>query len=238
LLKKLNPEYKIIGLYGGPRNKKLPQDLLDELDGNYVLPFRSKKFKWMHGDLCIRQWFVDEGHKLDFDAVNLVEWDSVFLEPFDELYKIPANVFGVAKRRTHEYMLQINWHWITDYFRKMEWEKQIEEAKRLLGRDFNTKDFYFSILGGIQIPRAFLVEYAKINPKPLTNDEARICLYAQSLGFKIEDIGLRDDNNLFVATGYPALNDDMFVEKARQGAAALHPVRTVSLMKKILSNRN
>ena len=43
-------------------------------------PSRSPRFKWQHGDLCARQWFIDCGHRFPFDMLHIVEWDMVFFE--------------------------------------------------------------------------------------------------------------------------------------------------------------
>jgi len=236
LIRKLNPGCKIIGLYGGSMNKPIPESLLDEFDGNYILPFRFQRFKWQNGDLCIRQWFIDEGYKYDFEALNLIEWDLVLLKPLDEMYKITSNSFGVAKRETYKHMLK-DWFWFVDGIWKLKWEKQVEEAKNLLGKDFDLSKFFFSIFGGIQIPREFLEKYAPVNPSAYTNDEARICLYAQAMGFSVKDTALASKKNVFMADSYRSLNNEMFIEKIKNGATALHPVRTVGLFKKILRSK-
>ena len=152
------------------------------------------------------------------------------MRPLDEIYKIPSDEFGVAEKYTCQGMVDIKWFWITDYFWKIKWENQVAEAQGLCGPT-NVHDITFSIFGGIQIPRSFLDRYAHMNPAPLINDEARIGLYAHCLGFKMTNIALADVN----ASGdYAGLMDEMFMNQIESGSVALHPVRTVRLMRKVL----
>ncbi len=101
LLKKLNPEIQIFGMYGGePDKADEAESKLNKLDGIYYIKNKGKRWKWANGDLAMRQWYIDIGRKIPFDILHLIEWDLLLLSPIDKIYqKIPANGVGLTRLR-------------------------------------------------------------------------------------------------------------------------------------------
>lgn len=231
LLKKLNPNCEILGLYGGDLDNLPSKKLLNLFDYNYNIPLEDAHYKWMHGDLCIRNWFKNEGYKLDFDVVNILEWDMMLLKPLDELYTGSKYGLAVTECFSYKEAKSFNWHWVFDL--DWQWDKQLKEVEKIYGR-INPEDLTFGIFGGLQLPREFLVRYILLKPSSYTNDEARLFLYAQAMGFKIYDNGLHNDKNIFEADDYDKIDTSSYVEKVKKGAIALHPVRDLKLMKEII----
>ncbi len=88
LLRRLNPDTPIYGLYGGP-----PEDAeaaaavgahLDDL--HLFAEPRDAHWKWLNGDRLIAAWMRDRGATLPWDTVVLVQWDMLVLAPVRELF--------------------------------------------------------------------------------------------------------------------------------------------------------
>ncbi|MCL2338907.1 MAG: hypothetical protein FWC51_03045 [Proteobacteria bacterium] len=226
-LRKLNPGVKIVGMYGG--TKAIPAPLIAALDGNYVSPFDAR-FNWMHCDLVLADWFRTVGHGYHFDILNLIEWDWLTLESLDAVYGAEPNTVYLADKQTFKDLTAGGWHWTTQKF-EQRFRDQVAECEGFFGK-LNWGDFCAGIFGGIQIPRAFLEKYATYTPQPLTNDEARMCLWAQAMGFKMADNGMEREPNFVTASGeYKNLDYAGFSDRVTRGAAAMHPVRTIALFK-------
>ncbi|MDE1825026.1 MAG: hypothetical protein KGH82_01400 [Candidatus Micrarchaeota archaeon] len=160
--------------------KKLLGDLVEDI---YFLKNKSKKWKWMNGDLSLRQWYIDRGKELKFDFVYNIEWDMLFLKPLAAFCKnVPKDglalsglirLGGVEKR----------WYW-TKRERKKEWHELLGYAKSR----FNYRGTpYASIGSGFRIPRKFLDFYSEIEVPQLCHDELRMPLFGQLCGLKLYD---------------------------------------------------
>ncbi|MCL2038222.1 hypothetical protein FWG95_04475 [Candidatus Saccharibacteria bacterium] len=228
LLRQLNPGCAIFGLFGGDVDNTPPRSLIELLDGNYILPFEDPKFKWKNGDLCALDWFEKVGHELDFDTVNIIEWDLALTKPLDEIYAAVGDGLGVAGIMNYDYVKRIDWPWIFRSDSRPLWKKQLASVKNAPSID-ETK-IKFSVFGGIQIPRSFLEKYQQEQPQPFVNDEVRISLYAYLWNYKLTDVGLRTNPvNLLTARSheYGSITDDKVVAALKNGAFAIHPARAV-----------
>ena len=79
ILRSFTPDAVFVGLYGGNNLDSIPQYLKNDLDSIYRIPSDDPHWKWKNADLCVRQWFKDEGHKLSFGHLHLAEWDMLTL---------------------------------------------------------------------------------------------------------------------------------------------------------------
>ena len=88
LLKKYNPHIKIFGIFGGKQkdlpsiSKYLKVDLL-----NIFSLRENKTWKWQNSDLAIRSWFINYGKNIDFDLLHLIEWDLIYFDSQEQIYK-------------------------------------------------------------------------------------------------------------------------------------------------------
>jgi len=235
LLRRLNPECPIIGLFGGEANNAPPLSLTELLDDNYVLPFEDWFYKWRNGDLCVLNWFEKVGQKLDFDVVNLIEWDLALLKPIDEIYRTAGDGFGVGKIFGYDYAKKIDWPWLFSHKERPLWLKQMESVKDVSKPIDETKMEFF-VFGGIQIPRSFLEKYQEEQPRPFINDEPRVSLYAYLWNYKLINVGLESNPaNLYTADPglYDSLTDEKIVSIIRNGAEVIHPARTLQVFETI-----
>jgi hypothetical protein len=188
LLRKLNPGVPIYGIFGGRRRLKWAalRRLLD-LDGLYSLD-ESALWNWQHSDLALAAWYRDVGSELLFDVIHVVEWDLLLLEPLESLYStVPPDAVGLTAL-TPISLLEREWTWLRRPENRREWEQLLARARTEWGYDGTPH----GCLGpGPCLPRSFLEGYAAMDPPRLCNDELRLPLFAQILGFPIVDTRLR-----------------------------------------------
>jgi hypothetical protein len=183
-----NPETPAYGLFGG-NEQAFPaysEMLKGHLAGNYCLKNVSDEWKWKNGDLAFRLWYKDYGHRLGFDVVHILEWDLVMFDTLDNLYgHIPDNAAAVTGLTRLKKVFK-KWFWTRDLKQRQEWD----QLNRYIHSHFgNSMTPYASVGPGLVLPRSFLEQYTQFPVPDWSNDELRIPLFLQSLGFEIYDTG-------------------------------------------------
>jgi hypothetical protein len=228
LLRQLNPGVPVYGLFGG---RRLPTALLRQLvgvDGVYVSR-GSERWNWQHGDLALADWYRAEGSNLDFDVLHVVEWDLLLVAPLETLYaSVPPGTVGLTAL-TPIAELEGEWTWLRKAEPRREWEALLAIARENWGYDGEP---YGCLAAGPCFPRAFLEAYAAADAPALCNDELRVPLFAQILGFELTDTRLRGpwrgerEHELFHLRAHEIEVATIRAELARpDGARAFHPVR-------------
>jgi hypothetical protein len=192
LLRELNPDVLICGLFGGPRGVK---GAAFRAGGKHLLGLdalyssrESELWNWRNSDLVLAAWYRDFGCEIPFDIVHLVEWDLLLLEPLESLYSsVPKGAVGLTAL-TPITEVEGEWTWLRREESRREWEELLAAAHA----EWGYEGIPHACLGpGSCFPRSFLEAYAAMDPPPLCNDELRLPLFAQILGFTIVDTGLR-----------------------------------------------
>ncbi len=227
--KYLNPEINIYGLYGGPvENYEESSEVLHkQLTHNYLLKVDNEEWKWKSSDIMYQLWYKDYGHQIDFDVMHVFEWDLLLFEPLEILYKqIPAESLGITGLIPIQ-IIQDKWYWTKHPPKKAEWEK----LKVFFQKQFNYNQHSYGMLGpGICLPKSFLDKMKDILIPDLSNDEVRIPMYAQVLGYKLYDTGFykkwfsRKEFKFFNANGITV--QTKVIEKAlkrNSGRRVFHP---------------
>jgi hypothetical protein len=228
LLRQLNAGVPVFGLFGG---RRLPAALLRQLVGidEVYVSRGSERWNWQHGDLALAAWYRAEGSKLDFDILHVVEWDLLLVAPLEALYaSVPAGTVGLTAL-TPVAELQGEWTWLRKAEPREEWEALLATAREKWGYDGEP---HGCLAAGPSFPRAFLEAYAAIDPPTLCNDELRVPLFAQILGFELADTRLRGawrgerEHDLFHLRDFEIELTTVRAELAKaDGARAFHPVR-------------
>lgn len=232
LLRLFNPDGVICGLFGGDE-RELPA-VRRRLDGAFAsiraIPGRTPRWKWQHGDLAVAAWFREHGREFPFDVLHVLEWDLLLLDSLDRLHRgVPAGAVGLTQLRPLR-EVEASWGWTTREGKREQWDQLLGHVRARYGyRD----EPWACKAAGACLPRAFLEAYAAEEVPELGNDELRLPLYAQCLGFPVVDSGLVDAG-LPDAAGLFRL-DDVAVPAAeirRQaqmpgGARVFHPYRQV-----------
>ncbi|MEZ0224586.1 MAG: hypothetical protein ACAH83_08540 [Alphaproteobacteria bacterium] len=233
ILRLLNPDVAIDGMYGGPGAP--PQAVVDLLDNCWTIPLEDPHYKWKNGDLCVRWWFKQEGHKHSFSHLSLIEWDLLLLKSL-------AGIFGTFDANTNYASLfgdtaeakRINWYWIREQF-----GYEIGRTLHHLNESGKPVDFdklEFGIMGGCVFSRKFLEMFAAGEIRSHSNDEARFSVYSAAYGIPLKDNGLlRDPRNRFNADNQEYGESDLDAVISA-GGKVIHPLRIVipDLAEKIL----
>lgn len=229
MLRALNPGVPIYGLYGGPR--RLPGPALQRLVGLDDVHRSSEpdRWNWQHSDLAAAAWFREVGRSLPFDVLHVVEWDLLLLAPLESIYRsVPEGSVGLTAL-TPIAELEQEWTWLRREPNRREWEELLARARSEWDYDGVP---YGCVAGGACFPRSFLEAYAAIVPPVLCNDELRLPLFAQILGFPLADTELRSswrgerDHPLFHFRAADVPLDTIKTELAKpDGWRAFHPVR-------------
>ena len=186
--KYLNPNINIYGLYGGPpENFELSNRIMHHvLNNNYLLKHSNPTWNWKNSDMSFQVWYNDFGHQLDFDMMHVYEWDLLYFEPLDNLFKnVPENglaLTGLIPLRK----IEATWYWTRNPEKRKEWEQLMDFFRK----EFNYNHEPMGMLGpGTSLPKSFLESIRHLKIPDLGNDELRIPLLAQACGFPMYDTG-------------------------------------------------
>ena len=187
LLRALNPSVPIYGLFGGSKFERSVAKMLLDLEGLYVST-RPERWNWQHSDLAVAAWYREVGSRVPFDVAHVIEWDLLLLAPLQSLYAhVPQDTVGLTAL-TPVSVLEHEWTWLRREESRREWDTLLSRARA----DWGYNDVPHGCLGpGPCFPRAFLEAYAALGPPVLCNDELRLPLFAQILGFSLADTRLR-----------------------------------------------
>jgi hypothetical protein len=234
LLRRLNPDVQIHGLYGGESGYRhtafrLGAKQVLRLDSVYS-SHRSGRWNWKNGDLAAAAWYREFGHRVAFDVVYVIEWDLLLLGSVRSVFRsVPAGAVGLTSL-TPISLIEHDWVWTQESENRREWEQLLQYAQESWGYDH----IPYACLGpGSCFPRSFLARFAAIDPPELSNDEVRVPLFAQILGYEMADTGLRrgwrgaGEDRFFNANGVEVEPATIRAELAKtDGRRAFHPVRT------------
>jgi len=232
LLRLFNPAIELYGLYGGDERAAtaMSRRLSSHLEHCYCIRGRSAAWKWKNGDLALAAWFRDFGSRIPFDVVHVLEWDMLVLDSLDRVYgHLPARSIGLTGLLP---MARVNptWKWISQEPYKSEWEslrRHVQKNHHYRGEPYVCK------AGGVTLPRGFLEDSCNLEIPELCNDEIRIPLYGQILGYELCDNGYFDlfdktDRKLFSLWGEQVGTGDILGELLRKnGRRVFHPYEKV-----------
>jgi hypothetical protein len=190
----------------------------------------SAQWNWQHSDLALAAWYREVGSELRFDVIHVVEWDLLLLEPLPKLYSSVAPGAVGLTALTPISLLEREWTWLRRSENRREWEQLLALARTEWGYHGTPH----GCLGpGLCLPRSFLEGYAALDLPRLCNDELRLPLFAQILGFPIVDTRLRGpwrgerEHPFFHFRNQEIELSAMKAELANpDGWRAFHPVRT------------
>ncbi len=197
LLNKFNPGVPIFGIFGGsiPSYKTKFKNLNPYLEDVFLVKEKHYYWKWLNGDLVLRKWYKKVGKKIDFDMLNIVEWDLLLFDSLNNIYKkIPKDGVG-ATGLVPLKNVEKKWIWTSRERYRRKWDKLLDFVKK----EYNyNKEPYASLGPGTCLPREFLEKYSSAEVPELCHDEIRVPLFAQILGFSLYDTGFYkkwcDDN--------------------------------------------
>ena len=235
LIRKNNPGIAIYGLYGGSESyfPKVKQELGREFAHLYCIKGRSRRWKWLHGDLAVRLWYHQYGRRVDFDMLHLIEWDLIFHDSLAEIYRfIPVDGVGLTCLVPLK-QIEARWKWTKNLKWLAEWQKLLTLARR----EYLYEGVPHACYGpGACLPKNFLDRYCRESIPEWCHDEVRYPLFAQNFGFKLYDTEFTkcwfsESREQFFVSGR-LIKSEVIEEELRKpyGKRAFHPYqRIVSL---------
>lgn len=232
LIKRYNPSVEIHGLYGGEESifENVKRAIGSEFSSLFCLTGKTAKWKWLHGDLAVHEWYQQVGKTLDFDVLHLIEWDLVLLDSLDNIYhRVPADAVGITGLVKMD-LIKDSWCWTS---RSSWWTEQWECLLAHVRKNYRyDAEPYASQGPGLCLPRNFLELYAAAEVPQLCHDEVRLPLFAQSFGINLSDTGLYNGwfdgaHEAFFNCRNQEINPEVMLGElgSPAGARAFHPYR-------------
>jgi len=236
LLRRLNPTTTIHCLYGGPEESfgHFIDDTGDVWDSTYCIRGRLDRWKWLHSDLAVLDWYNDCGTSIPFDMLHLIEWDLLPTESLEALYRhIPIDGIGLTGLTPLSEIID-KWVFWTELHGSW-WPDQLTQMYDYAQKKYGDTGTRMACQGPAPcFPRRFIDTYAN-NPLPdFCHDEVRLPLAAQCLGFSIHDTGFfrkwfnEEEFKLFNCTEQSIETGVILSElQDKKGRRMFHPVREV-----------
>ena len=183
LLRKHNPNTLIFGLFGGEPSSVTEFDEVNrQLDDLYV--FRQDRpalWKWMNGDLMIRDWYSERGKRLIWDSIVVVQWDMVVAGPVTTIFSMVEHDELLLSGLRPISEIEASWKWV-----RPERPKNREAYQHFLAEITEQHDLPSEPLACLfivaVIPRSFLMLYSAIPILEHGFVEYRLPIYAQVFG--------------------------------------------------------
>ncbi|TSC57438.1 MAG: Uncharacterized protein Greene041619_1170 [Candidatus Peregrinibacteria bacterium Greene0416_19] len=261
LLAALNPGVPIYGIYGGDRREypRIQRALRKQLTHCFCIPAiprpalmrmplrdmhlhaddRDGYWKWSHGDLTMRMWYRAVGKNVPFDVAYLTEWDLLFFQPIEQLYRhVRRDCLGLTGLQPVK-VVGIRWAVTTCEPLRSDYEALMRYARERHG--YHRQDPLCCFGPGCCFPKTFLEAFSRIHVPDSSIDEVRIPLFAQILGFRMQGTRLcptwydMDDFKLFNTNQVNVPLDALRRELATPGGRRVFHPFTQRLPQDILS---
>lgn len=226
LFKAFNPDCSVHGLYGGhDALEALPTELTELFTSCWKIPLDDPLYKWKNGDLCVRWWYKEQGHRFSFDHVILLEWDLLMAAPLATVFPLLepdtnyATIFG-----DYAFAQEIKWHWLVGEA----WECQqiLKNISETIGRQVDLTQLQYGIMAAATFSWSFLEAYSAIPVASYSNDELRFSIYSEALGFPLRNTGLyTHDRCRITADDYAGFTSDYIAELLSIRKTVIHPQR-------------
>ncbi len=201
LLRKYNPDVEIYGLFGGDINeaKNYEKELESYLDDFYTyIKNIDERYKWIHGDLMILDWYENCGRNLNWDSLVIVQWDLLLFINIDILFNgIKKDEIFLSGLRNLDSSLEEKWHWTR---RDKEYRKDYLDFLHYIEKEYGYKESPSCCLFILQVfPRIFFEQYLKVKNKELGFLEYKIPMYANifNIPFYEKELGVKWHDNDF-----------------------------------------
>ena len=185
LLRALNPDTAIYGLYGGDLGEAgaFSAALAPLLDDFYVFPDdRSVEWKWLHGDQMIGHWFKQRGKDFVWDTIFVAQWDLLTLSPLSKLCSglQKGQILLPGLRPIREFADW--WQWVRPNTKE---KADFDRFCQLVANSHTLPSelLCFCFPAGA-LPRTFIEKYVEIPEPDVGFLEYKIPLYAQLWGIE------------------------------------------------------
>jgi len=193
LIRHLNPTLPVYGLYGGvPSDADYMRRVLSPwLDGFWSIEGRDDRWKWLHQDLAVRDWFERQGSRVAFDRLYDYEYDLLLVRPFEKLIpQIADRAIALSGLKKLD-EVRSTWYWTSVEPFASGFERYARFMSRRHGAGLQT---YVSQGPFPMLSRSFLEAVCGVEwPQTIfdwVNCETSYPGAAEALGFDLIDTGL------------------------------------------------
>lgn len=194
LLRKYNPDILVYGLFGGTQGEAeaYRERLGEYLDDFYVSPSTDSRWKWIHGDLMILEWFDSRGRSLEWDSIAVVQWDMLVFTSLQEYFSdMRVGEMLLSGLRVLDEEIELKWSWTKEGdTRREEYLAFRDHVSRQYGYVENllTCLFIFEI-----VPRLFFERYLGVEHREIGMLEYKVPTYAKIFGIPLSmrNLGIR-----------------------------------------------
>jgi len=231
LLRELNPDLPVHGLYGGPaENMAEARGLLEPFLSSFEMSSnQDPEWKWLHPDLTLKEWFKNRGCRLSFDYLFDYEWDILTLAPLASIYPpISKDSIALTALRPID-KVRDSWDWLTTEPHRSHYQQFCQYMKKTFDLSEQT---YASLGPGPVFSRSFLERFSEEKDIDLVLSEITYPAYAEALGFSMIDTGLHPTwfsdqaqkyfNCLDIEIDHETIKEEL---KNPEGRRAFHPVK-------------
>jgi hypothetical protein len=186
LLRHFNPDVPIYGLYGGSHEDwyDARQSVKDAVVHLHMWSAVDPYWKWLHGDLAVKEWFRAYGNAIPFDLLYEYEFDMLVCAPLYELYpSLPVNGLAFSAVTVTE-SVATRWQWIAN----QHYRPSYLAFRNYLAERYGVDSIEHIVLGpGPLLTRRFLTEFCQLEDCDLVHNELAYPAFAQVLGFTLID---------------------------------------------------
>jgi hypothetical protein len=240
LIRYFNPSIPIYALYGGPASdfRRALKYMSSATDGVWSTGSEDARWKWLHQDVLVTEWFRQYGHTLTFDRLYDYEYDLVVAAPCTAFQRDPS-AFTVAFSGLKTLAeVKARWYWTS----VEPFATGFTEYQAYMHKRYGLQQQHYVSQGPFPIlPRQFLEALAsQEHPRRLlmsVNCETSYPGMAEALGFHVVDTGLHPGwtasipsvtaSPLFHCETMPLVGESDIVKELSvpHGLRAFHPVK-------------
>jgi len=211
-------------LYGGDKKdvSKYKFKLGEYLDNFYIttLHNKPKKYKWIHGDLMILDWYQNRGINLEgWDSVAVVQWDALILGNIKtQLPGLKRGEIFISGVRILDNYIEEKWSWTKKGSKE---RKNYQNFREYVKKEYDYSNKLLCSLFIFQVfPKEFFDKWMTVEDRGVGMLEYKIPTYAKIFGIPIykHDLGVW-----------------WFNEKVKRGEAPLN-AREVEISQKLIKS--
>ena len=191
LLRHLNPRLAIHAIYGGPKkNAGAARRLLGEsVESIWDYRDAPERWKWLHPDLAIKEWYLRHGHRINFSRIFDHEWDLLCLASMEDLYPRSMDASTLAFSGLELWTdIEGFWGWTSQPSCVPAVQRYMKHMKERYGM---TRQKHASLGPAPSYPREFIERFAaEPHPRKIFDpiiSEITLPGFAQALGFNFAD---------------------------------------------------
>lgn len=189
LLRRLNPEMEMFGLFGGDTAGLKDARSLEACGIQHVYydaELKPSWNKWKDTDLAVAAWYRSVGRSIPFDRVHVVQWDLLFFAALERVYPSMSEEAVALTGLIPLARIAEMWAWTRSPALAAGTERLLAQARHRFGYE---KDPYACLGPGYSLSRTFIEQYSALGVDDAGHDELRLPLFAQILGVEIVDTG-------------------------------------------------